>query len=248
MNGQNSSWANVEAGVPQGSVLSPLLFLIYITDLPDNLSTNVKLFAGDTSLFSVVHNITTSSCDLNDDFNRVRKLAFQWKMSFDPEPSKQAQDVTITRKLQKKGYSPLYFNDSSVKETCKQKHIGMLMDFRLDFQEHWKSLVKKVNKTVALLRKFQNILPRSALLTIYKCFVRIHLDYDHIIYDEAFNNSFHQKNESSQYNSALAITGTIRGTSREKIYQELGLESLQQRRDAGIENYVSFLGYIKNNA
>ena len=150
-------------------------------------------------------------------------------MSFNPDPSKQAQEVIFTRKLQKKDYPPLYFNDSSVKETCKQKHLGMLLDFRLDFQEHWKSLVKKVNKTVALSRKFQNILPRTALLTIYKCFVRTHLDYDDIIYDEAFNNSFLQKTESLQYNAPLAITGAIRGTSREKTYQELGLESLQQR-------------------
>ena len=89
---------------------------------------------------------------------------------------------------------------------------------------------KKKNKTVVLLRKFQNIFPRSALLTIYKRFVRTHLDYGDIIYDEAFKNSFHQKIESLQYNAALAITGAIRGTSREKIYQELGLESLQQRR------------------
>ena len=65
LNGQNFSWANVEAGVPQGSILGLLLFLIYINDLPDNLSINVKLFADDTSLLSVVHDITTSSCDLN---------------------------------------------------------------------------------------------------------------------------------------------------------------------------------------
>ena len=181
LNGQNSSWANVEAGVPQGSILGPLLFLIYIKDLPDNLSTDVKLFADDTSLFSVVHDITTSSCDLNYDLNRVREWAFQWKMSFNPEPSKQAQEVIFAQKLQKKDYPPLYFNDSSAKETCKQKYLGMLLDFRLDFQEHWKYLVKKVNKTVALLRKFQNILPRSALLTIYKCFVRTHLDYGDMI-------------------------------------------------------------------
>ena len=68
------------------------------------------------------------------------------------------------------------------------------------------------------------------MLTIYKCFVRTHLDYGDIIYDQAFNNSFHQKIESLQYNAALAITGTIRGTSKEKNDQELGLESLQQRR------------------
>ena len=117
-----------------------------------------------------------------------------------------------------------------MKETFKQKHLGIVLDFRLDFQELWKSLLKKVKKeTVALLRKFQNILPRSALLTIYKCFVRTHLDYADIIYDQAFSNSFHQKIESVQYNTTLAITGAIRGTSREKIYQELGLESLQQR-------------------
>ena len=99
LNGQNSLWANIEAGVPQGSILGPLLFLIYINDLPDNQSTNVKLFADDTSLFSVVHDITTSSCDLNYDLIRVREWAFEWKMRFNPELSKQAQEVIFTRKF-----------------------------------------------------------------------------------------------------------------------------------------------------
>ena len=67
LNGKKSSWANVETGVPQGSILGPLMFLIYINDLPDNLSTNVKLFPDNISLISVVHHITTSSCDLNCD-------------------------------------------------------------------------------------------------------------------------------------------------------------------------------------
>ena len=122
-------------------------------------------------------------------------------MSFNPEHSKQAQEFIYKCKLQIKDYHTLYFNDSSVKETCKQKHLGMILDFRLDFQEHWKSLLKKVNKTVAHLRKFQNIFPRLALLTIYKCFDKTHLDYGDIIYDQAFNNSFLQKIESLQYNA-----------------------------------------------
>ena len=78
-----------------------------------------------------------------------------------------------------------------------------------------------------MLRKLQNILPRPALLTIHKCFVRPHLDYDDIIYDQASNLSFLQKFESTQYNAALALTRAIRGSSRKKLYQKLGLESLQ---------------------
>ena len=69
--------------------------------------------------------------------------------------------------------------------------------------------------------------PRQALVTIYKAFVRLQLDYGVVLYDQAFNNSFHAKIESIQYNACLAITGVIRGTSREKIYQELRLESVQ---------------------
>ena len=109
------------------------------------------------------------------------------------------------------------------------------MDFRLDFQEHWKSLLKKVNKTVALLGKFQNILPRSTLVSICKCFVKTHLNYGDIIYDQAFNNSFHQKIESLQYNAALAVTGI-----KNQVWNPF-------RKDFSIETYVSFLRYIKTS-
>ena len=81
-----------------------------------------------------------------------------------------------------------------------------------------------MNKTVVLLRRIHNILPRSAFPAIWRCFVRVHLDYSDIIYDKAFDNSFHHKIESLQYNADLAITDAIGGTSR-----ELGLDSLQQR-------------------
>ena len=120
LNSQNSSLTNAHGGVPRGSIPGPLLFLIYINDLSDNLTSNAKLFADDTSLFSVVHDVNTSAKELNDDS-------------------------------------------------------------------------KKVN-------------------------------------DQAFNNSFKEKLESFQYNACLALTGAIRGMSKEKIYQELGLESLRDRR------------------
>ena len=106
----------------------------------------------------------------------------------------------------------------------------MILDTKLDFQEHLKDKLSKISKTIGLLRKLQKILTRPPLLTIYKSFIRPHLDYDDIIYDKAYNSSFHQNLEKIQYNSALAITGAIRGTSKEKLYQELGLESLEKRR------------------
>ena len=104
------------------------------------------------------------------------------------------------------------------------------MDTKLDFQEHLKSIFSNVNKTIALLRKLHHISPRSPLLTIYRSFIRPHLDCGDIIYDQAYNASFHQKLDSIQYNAALAITGAIRGTSKEKLYDELGLETLEKRR------------------
>ena len=93
-----------------------------------------------------------------------------------------------------------------------------------------KKYYHKISKTISLLRKIQQILPRSSPLTIYKTFIRSRLDYADIIYDQAYNSAFHDKLESIQYNACLAITGAIRGTSTEKIYQELGLESLKSRR------------------
>ena len=102
----------------------------------------------------------------------------------------------------------------------------MLLDVQLDFQGHLKNIYSKFNKTIRLLHKLNNTLPRLPLLTIYKSFIRPDLDYGDVIYDQAHTASFHQKIEFVQYNSALAITCTIRGKSKEKLYHELGLKSL----------------------
>ena len=85
-------------------------------------------------------------------------------------------------------------------------------------------------KGIGLPQKLQSILLRTSLVIIYKLFIRPHLDYGDVVYDQPSNNAFSNKLETVQYNAALAITGAIKGTSREKLYQELGLEYLQQRR------------------
>ena len=74
------------------------------------------------------------------------------------------------------------------------------------------------------MRKLRSYVPRISLLTIHKSFIRSHVDYADIIYDQPYNSSFTDRIESVQYNAALAITGAVRGTSKNKLYQELGLE------------------------
>ena len=180
LHGQTSSWADVNAGVPQGSILGPLLFLIYVNDLADGLSSNAKLFPDDTSLFSVVHDANTTAKELNNDLVKINRCAYQCKMSFNPDPSKQAQEVIFSRKTKKEYHPPLAFNNNNVLETNSQKYLGVVLDNHLSFEDHLKMILNKVNKTIGLLCKLQNILPRSALLTIYKSFIRPHLDYSDI--------------------------------------------------------------------
>ena len=109
----------------------------------------------------------------------------------------------------------------------------MMLDSNLSYEHHIKSTLNKVNKAIGLLRKFQLMVPIHSLITTTflnnKTFIRPHLDYGDVIYGRAFNESFHQRLESIN-KAAITITGAIRGTSPEKLFQELGLKTLKSRR------------------
>ena len=171
LNGQVSDWPDVRAGVPQDSILHPVLFLKYIDDLSDKFSSNAKLLADDTSLFSVIHESSTSALELNSDLAKIKRWAFQWEMSFNPNPKKQAQEVIFSRKSKAISHPPLVFNNNNVIQTTSQKHLGIILDTRLSFEKRLKIVLCKINKTIGLIRKLQNLLPRTALITLYEAFV-----------------------------------------------------------------------------
>ena len=150
-------------------------------------------------------------------------------MSFNPDISKQAQEITFNRKLKKTPHPLLMFNSNQINKTSSQKYSGIILD-ESSFEEHLRAISVKSNRTPYLLRKLENLLPRPALIILHKSFVRPCLDYGDIIYEQTFNSSFYEKLKSFQYNASLAITGAIKGTSREKLYNGLGLESLHARR------------------
>ena len=151
-------------------------------------------------------------------------------MSFHSDPNKQAIEVCVSNKRDKGNYQPLQFNNTDVQIGDSRKHLGLILDCKLNFNGHIESKITKCNKIKGLMKKLYIILSRKNLLTIYKSFVRPNLDYADIIYDKPFNESLKRKIEMVQYNAALIITGAFKGTSRDKIYQELGLESLADRR------------------
>ena len=150
LSGQSSSWTNVNAGVTQGSILGALLFLIYINDLPEGLSSNTKLFADDTFLFSVVHVIKTSAIELKKTvtWKKINDWVFQWKVTFNPDRSKQAQEIIFSRKLKKATHSPLLFNNNYVFQVNSQTHLGVIFDVKLIFEEHMKNIFNKTNKMI----------------------------------------------------------------------------------------------------
>ena len=109
-----NSWSNSESGVPQGSILGLLLFFIYINDLSEGLTTNVRLFADDVSFFSVVNNNNLLATNLNSDLSKINAWGSQWKMTFNSDPNKQVQEVIFSRKIKKTSQPPLNFNNNSV--------------------------------------------------------------------------------------------------------------------------------------
>ena len=240
LNGSCSSWAPILSGVPQGSVLGPLLFLIYINDLECGIISQIKFFADDTSLYSVVKDPIVSALELNHDLEVISQWATQWKMSFNPDPTKPAEEILFSRKKTPVDHPPLYFNGIEVKRVTEHKHLGLILDPLLDFAAHIKEKSTTARKGIGLIKHLRSYLPLDALKCIFTMHVRSHLDYcDFIFHIPELVGNFstdvnlsHQmkKLESLQYQAGLAVTGMWKGTHRDKVYEELGWESLHLRR------------------
>ena len=151
-------------------------------------------------------------------------------MSVNPDPSKQAQEVLFSNKATKTNHPNIIFNDNTVQKSFNQKHLGLILDEKSTFDDHITSELTAVNKSTSTLKKLYHYMPRDSLVTIYKSFIRPHLDNADVMFDKTSNATFSNRNESVKYNVCLAITGTIRGTSKETLNQDLGFETMKERR------------------
>ena len=167
-------------------------------------------------------------------------------MAFNPDPTKQAQEVVFSKKPRESFHPNLYFNKFVVEKVQTQKHLGLKLDKKLSFKEHLQDKFAKVNRGIGILKKLSGFLPRHSLITLYKSFIWPNLDYANIIYDQSYNLSLCNKIETCQYNAALAITGAIRGSSKERLYQELGFEYLSTRR--WLRKLCTFYKIVRNKS
>ena len=116
-------------------------------------------------------------------------------MSFNPDPSKKSQTVIFSRKSKRHTHPHLASTNNNVSQTFHQKHLGVILDFKLSFEDQLNNILARIYKAVCLLRKLRNLLRRTALITNYKSFIRSHLDYGDVLYDQAFNKLFREKLE-----------------------------------------------------
>ena len=223
--GDQSAPAPVTSGVPQGTVLGPLLFLVYINDLPQRVTATSRLFADDCLIYRNINN-TADSDALQKDLDSLQDWEQRWQMSFNPD---KCETIRITNKTSTttKGYS---IHGKELKTTNNIKYLGLNIDNKLSWEKHVKSTTAKASNTLAFLRRNISCCPRSIRLTAYKTLIRPQLEYAATVWD----NSVKARSsavEAIQRRAARFIMGDYdRRSSVTNMLNELNLESLKNRR------------------
>ncbi|MCW4285900.1 MAG: reverse transcriptase domain-containing protein [Candidatus Thiodiazotropha taylori] len=225
--GTQSAWNYIHAGVPQGSILGPLLFLLYINDIVKDIQSNIRLFADDTSLFIIVEKPETAAQILNSDLGKITNWAQDWLVSFNPIKT---ETLLVSRKLIKTAHPPLYMLNKQISEVESHKHLGLHFSNDGSWHKHITYIKEKAWTRIYTMRKLKFQLDRKSLETIYTVFIRPILEYGNEIWD---NCTQYEKDELEkiQIEAARIATGTTKLVSIENLYSEIGWETLETRRN-----------------
>ena len=169
--GAVSDWTYIRAGVHQGSILDPLPFLLYINDIVNDIGSNIRLFADDTSLFIIVDDPVTAAGCINADLGRI---------TFNPSKT---ETLLISRKLNKPLHPPLFMQNHQISEVDSHKHLGLYFSNDCTWHQHINHITVKAWARINIMRKLKFKLDRKSLETIYKAFIRPLIEYGDIIWD-----------------------------------------------------------------
>ena len=225
INGVYSEWAETKAGVPQGSVLGPILFLLMINDLPKHLEHDARLFADDTSIL-FTHDPKTDITDvINDEMTRLQTWADMWMIDLNPTKTK---CMHVTFALNHTVPSPS-FRGTPIELVNSHKHLGLIINNSLTWTDHIDYISTKVAKRIGLLRSLKFKLSRSCLKTIYIAHIRSILEYCDFVWDGC-SMACSETVERLQVECMRIITGLPVFCRLDLLYQETGLEALCERR------------------
>ena len=189
----------------------------------------MRLFADDSSLFARVEGVDLTHVILVKDLQTITNWAYQWKMVFNPDIIKQAIEGIFSVKKKKPVHPELLFNGIPVSRDDHTEHLGVYLGSGLSFSKHIQEAVMKATKGVSLLKYISKYVSRKVLDLSDKLYVRPHLDNGDVIYHNQ-RTGLMNLIEQIQYKAALLVSGYWQGTNREKLYDELGWESLSERR------------------
>ena len=223
--GKTSSYKSISAGVPQGSVLGPMLFLVYINDIVKDIESIVKLFADDTSMYLALENAAERSRILNADLQNIINWSVRWKVDFNPLKT---ELMTFCNKRQPDTL-PLLFGQQTLNPSYMHKHLGVILQNNCKWDSHIEALIIKTRLLVACLRSYKYQFSRKTLNTIYTSFILPHFEYADVLWDNC-TDGLSDELESLHLDAIRTIIGAVRGTSHAKLYRESGFTSLKERR------------------
>ncbi|MCG8032736.1 MAG: hypothetical protein JAZ03_11255 [Candidatus Thiodiazotropha taylori] len=224
--GAASDWTYIRAGVPQGSILGPLLFLVFINDIVVDIGSHIRLFADDTSLFIVVNDPVNAADCLNSDLEKVSHWASTWLVTFNPSKS---ESLLISRKVNRPQHPPLFMQNVEINEVDSHKHLGLYLSQDCTWHQHIEFIKEKAWCRINVMRKLKFKLDRKSLETIYTAFIRPLLEYGDVVWD---NCTQYEKNdlEKIQLEAARIATGTTKLISLNNLYKEVCWDTLDKRR------------------
>ena len=180
VDGVSSSPTEVLSGVPQGTVLGPLFFLVYINDISQGLSkgTKLRLFADDSLLYREINSLEDSAI-LQKDLNLLQSWEKKWKMEFHPG---KCQLLRITNK-KSPITSPYFIHNIPISETDSAKYLGIIIDSNLNWRQQYASMIKKCNSTLAFIKRNLNKAPKNVKEKCYTSLVRPQIEYGSPVWD-----------------------------------------------------------------
>ena len=226
ISGCKSDSLPINAGVPQGSILGPLLFLVYINDIVRDIHRSVHLFADDTELYIIVDNPVDAATQLNADLVKIHSWADKWLVTFNPSKT---ESLVISRKINRPIHPPLFLNDCTINEVSSHKHLGLNFSNSCSWHDHIEIIKNKAWQRINLMRSFKFTLDRKSLLTVYTTFIRPILEYADVVWDNITAQDEIEL-EKIQQEAARIISGGTRLSSLQNLYNETALEPLKQRR------------------